>query len=75
MADLETLKQRLVQADEALHALMLGEKEVQVTHGTGRSVTFTATSYTRLQQYIAQLKADIARLEGRRGRKPMYPRF
>lgn len=50
--------QKLVEAETALHSLMIGESEVSIMRN-GKSVTFQATNVEKLEQYIAQLKACI----------------
>lgn len=74
MADLATLKARLEEAEAALHALLTGRREISVGHGD-KQVTYTKADVDALQAYMARLRGDIARLEGRTGRRPIYPVF
>ena len=62
--DLETLKTRLAEAEEAYHKLMIGEKEVTVSVGNFGSTTYNQTSRSALSLYISNLKAEISKLEG-----------
>lgn len=50
-----TDEQRLAQAKEALHQLMMGKSAVQVGHGQ-RQVTFSQRSMADLQKYIQKLE-------------------
>ena len=50
-----TNEQRLEQAREALHQLMMGKSAVQVGHGQ-RQVTFSQRSMADLQKYIQKLE-------------------
>ena len=62
--NVETLKTRLAEAEEAYHKLMIGEKEVSVSVGNFGSTTYNQTSRTALESYISSLKAQIAAAEG-----------
>lgn len=64
MAMIETLKERLAEAETAYHKLMIGEKEVSVTVGGFGATTYSQASITQLEKYIASLKAQIASAEG-----------
>lgn len=61
---IETLKERLMEAETAYHKLMIGEKEVSVTVGGFGATTYSQASITQLEKYIASLKAQIATAEG-----------
>ena len=50
-----TNEQRLEQAREALHQLMMGKSAVQVGHGQ-RQVTFSQRSMADLEKYIQKLE-------------------
>lgn len=68
MSDLVTLQTRLSQAEEALHRLHMGEREVKIaTTGaaSGKSVEFAQTEAAKLERYIATLRGEIDRLSGR----------
>jgi hypothetical protein len=73
MADLATLQGRLAEAEEALHQLRIGKRVAQIRHGE-RSVQYTEAA--KLEAYIADLKNQIARLQGNPGRRPiqLWPR-
>lgn len=62
--DIETLRTRLAEAEEAYHQLMIGAKEVSVNVGNFGSVTYNQTSRAVLEAYIADLKAQLAAAEG-----------
>lgn len=62
--NVEILKTRLAEAEEAYHKLMIGEKEVTVSVGNFGSTTYNQTSRSALSLYISNLKAEISKLEG-----------
>lgn len=62
--DIETLRTRLAEAEEAYHRLMIGAREVSVNVGNFGSVTYNQTSRAALEAYIADLKAKLAEAEG-----------
>lgn len=62
--DIETLRTRLAEAEEAYHKLLIGANEVSVNVGNFGSVTYNQTSRTALEAYIADLKAQLAEAEG-----------
>lgn len=63
--DIETLRTRLAEAEEAYHKLLIGEKEVSVNVGNFGSTTYNQTSRSALEAYISSLKAEIALAEGK----------
>jgi gpW len=63
--DKEILKNRLAEAEEAYHHLMIGAREVSVNVGNFGSVTYNQASRTNLETYIANLKSQIAAAEGK----------
>jgi carbamate kinase len=71
--DINQLKGFLLEAQLALHKLMTGAKEVTVEFGTQRRVTFNEVKISDLRRYISELEGQIAALEGRIGRRPIYP--
>lgn len=75
MADLIMLKQRLFEAEAALHRLMTGELEVTVSVGGFGATTYNQASADKLSAYVAQLKNDIAKREGGLRRGPILMRF
>ena len=64
ITNIEILKTRLAQAEEAYHKLMIGEKEVTVSVGSFGSTTYNQASRTVLESYISSLKSQIAAAEG-----------
>ena len=64
ITNIEVLKTRLVEAEEAYHKLMIGEKEVTVSVGNFGSTTYNQASRTALESYISSLKSQIAAAEG-----------
>lgn len=62
--ELQTLKIRLAEAEDAYHKLMIGAHEVSVNVGNFGSVTYNQTSRTALEAYISNLKSQIAAVEG-----------
>lgn len=65
MTDCATKRLWLAEAENALHALMTGAKEVKVTFGPSKSVEFTAASIRDLRAYIQQLRDEVAECDGR----------
>lgn len=63
--DIERLKTRLAEAEEAYHKLLIGEKEVSVSVGNFGSTTYNQASLTALETYISSLKSQIAAAEGK----------
>ena len=64
ITNIEILKTRLAQAEEAYHKLMIGEKEVTVSVGSFGSTTYNQACRTALESYISSLKSQIAAAEG-----------
>ena len=64
ITNVEILKIRLIEAEEAYHKLMIGEKEVSVSVGSFGSTTYNQASRTALESYISSLKSQIAAAEG-----------
>lgn len=62
--DIATLRQRLAEAEEAYHKLMIGEKEVSVSVGNFGSTTYNQASLSALEAYISSLKEQISTAEG-----------
>lgn len=63
--EIETLKSRLAEAEEAYHQLMIGAREVSVNIGNFGSVTYNQANRTNLETYIANLKSQIAAADGK----------
>ena len=72
-----TLAERLIEAEQALHMLLLGQSVVEVRDANGESVRYTAGNVSRIRLYIAELKALIAAESGVSVAKlgPMRPIF
>ena len=75
MSDLKTLRSRLLQAETALHRLMLGELEVHVSVGSYGSTTYSQANIDKLNAYITQLKSEIATRQGNHRRGPLLVKF
>lgn len=58
------LTARLGEAEQAYHALMTGVSARVVVDQNSERVEFTAANATRLYNYIAQLKAQLAPCDG-----------
>jgi len=69
MAMIDVLKQRLTEAEEAYHKLMIGEKEVSVSVGNFGSTSYNQTNISQLEKYISALKTQISKVEGRASRR------
>lgn len=65
MTDLQTLRTRLTEAENARHELLTGARVQKVTRD-GRSLEFTSAreSLDSLNAYIAELQAQIAEQTG-----------
>lgn len=66
---IDVLKQRLIEAEEAYHKLMIGEKEVSVSVGNFGSTSYNQTNISQLEKYISALKTQINKVEGRASRR------
>lgn len=66
---IDVLKQRLMEAEEAYHKLMIGEKEVSVSVGHFGSTSYNQTNISQLEKYISALKTQISKVEGRASRR------
>lgn len=75
MTETTTLRQRLREAEAALHRLMIGEREVTVSVGGYGATTYAQTDRGALEAYIARLKAEIAAREGKLRRSPLLMKF
>lgn len=73
--DLETLRQRLDEAETALHRLILGELEVTVSVVGFGATNYSQTNRDQLERYIAKLKSDIAKHTGLARRGPIFFKF
>jgi cob(I)alamin adenosyltransferase len=68
MVDILVLRQRLSEAEQAMHRLSIGTSVVSISDGE-RKLTYTAANIGRLQNYIDDLRRQIAALEN-----PVLPR-
>ena len=66
---IDVLKQRLMEAEDAYHKLMIGEKEVSVSVGNFGSTSYNRTNISQLEKYISALKTQINKVEGRASRR------
>lgn len=64
MTDCATKRLWLAEAENALHALMTGTKEVKITFGPNKSVEYTQANLRELRAYIDQLRAEVAECDG-----------
>ena len=69
MAMIDVLKQRLTEAEDAYHKLMIGEKEVSVSVGNFGSTSYNQTNISQLEKYISALKTQISKVESRASRR------
>lgn len=69
MTDLDRLNEAL----EVRHQLMLGLKAVSISSAGGKSITYSQANLPLLDQYIAQLRAGLGLPTGIRG--PITPTF
>lgn len=66
MATIAVLRQRLAEAEEALHQLNTGEKVRIFQDQNGERVEYNAASIPKLEAYIAKLKYQIDPSSGNR---------
>ncbi|HXS98628.1 MAG TPA: gpW family head-tail joining protein [Candidatus Limnocylindrales bacterium] len=55
--DATTALQRLPEAEAALHSLLIGQVEVEITGPDGRRVQYNQVNVQQLRNYIEELKA------------------
>lgn len=53
----KTVEERLLEAEDALHLLLLGTQEVEVQY-EGTRVKYTQANIAELRRYIAMLKGE-----------------
>ena len=75
MTDLQTLRQRLQEAEGALHRLMMGELEVTVSVTGYGATNYNSVNKHQLETYIGQLKGQIAKQSGHSRRGPLFIKF
>lgn len=63
MTDITILRQRLADAENARHKLLTGSMRERINRG-GTDITYTRADISKLERYIAELQADIARAVG-----------
>lgn len=63
MTDINTLRQRLGEAEAAKHKLLTGSMRERISRG-GTDITYTRADIAKLERYIAELQTDIARAMG-----------
>jgi len=59
-----TTEQRLIEAENALHALITGELIASVTVPGGRTNQYTPANIGELRKYIAELKRELGKTGG-----------
>ncbi len=69
----QSLADRLAEAEAAYHALQIGKSAVEIRDQSGEAMRYTPANVSRLKQYIAELKAEIAGSSPVRG--PLRPFF
>jgi hypothetical protein len=67
-----TLAERLVEAENAYHQLLIGGQAVEIRDSSGESIRYSMANASKLKAYIAELRALIA---GTQVRRPMRPIF
>lgn len=73
MPTLPSVTERLNEAKNALHLLLIGQQEVEVRDSNGESVRFSQANVSRLKSYIADLESELAGLNPVRARRPLRP--
>lgn len=73
MPTLPSVQDRLNEARNALHLLLIGQQEAEVRDSNGESVRFTTANVSRLRAYIAELEDELAGLNTPRARRPLRP--
>lgn len=72
-AEIRALRAKIAEAKDALHKLVMGDKEVQVGFGTQRFTQWSPAKVPELRAYISDLEGQLAVLLGQRRRGPIYP--
>jgi hypothetical protein len=62
-----TAAQRLVEAESAYHALMMGRSAVEVRDSSGEMVVYQRANAAQLAAYIEKLKLEVAGTPSARG--------
>ncbi|WP_425065109.1 gpW family head-tail joining protein [Reyranella sp.] len=64
MATTQQLTTWMAEAEQARHELIVGNRPVSVSTGSGKSVTYTATDLGKLDAYIASLRKQLGQPTG-----------
>lgn len=75
MSDLPTLKLRLAEAELARHQMRMGKQKTMASataDGAGNAAQWAPADPVQIDIYIAELKNQIAALEGRPARQAFY---
>ncbi|MCL5745016.1 MAG: gpW family protein [Acidobacteria bacterium] len=72
MADLDTLRTRLTEAETALHRLQTGSAVEEIAAPDGSRTRFMPTDAARLEAYIGSLTQQIERASRGFPRGPIY---
>lgn len=67
-----TAAERLVEAESAYHALMMGRSAVEVRDSSGEMVVYQRANAAQLSAYISKLKLEIAGAPATRGPLGVY---
>lgn len=59
MSDVEARRQRLEEAEAALHSLMTSTQRVQIRDASGRQISYAQADVGQLRAYIAELRAQL----------------
>ena len=69
-----TIRQRLAQAKEAYHEVMMGKGTAEVRDSDGSSIRYNNANASRLKAYIAELEGLLRDCDTqRRNKLPMRP--
>lgn len=60
-----TLQEKLTQAEDAYHKLMLGQTVVEVRDSNGETIRYTTANANRLATYIQELRRQLGGTSGR----------
>lgn len=70
-----TKKLRLAEAELALHRLLTGSKQEEVTFGPSKSVKYNSANLKELRAYISDLRDQVAQCDGATRTKRAPVRF
>jgi hypothetical protein len=57
------MRQRLAEAEDALHNLSIGKQSQSVTFGSGKSVSYTQANHSDLVSYVNWLREQVAQCD------------